>query len=262
MNSTYNAVHDESITTWKFQRLGLVLEFAQSSVLPAPLGIFEDLLLLFQGWPGCRIASGPVASSHGARVIWEATLGTSLAGCSRSRVKLEAGLRLPVPLQNYLLDARDWVQWMAAALVVNLQLKWGGWQGYFPKGWNWEHGEGPNRYHRCLSQSISTNEGIMASSSVHRTCPCEVCHASSLRRSADVMVGALEAWARARAEKDTERAAAVEAAAAATAAAAKMTRLQAEKVSGRLVRHKEQHMDTNGLSMGSLCREMERRLVE
>jgi hypothetical protein len=240
MNSTYNAVHDESVTTWKFQRLGLVLEFAQSSVLPAPLGIFEDLLLLCPSW--CRFAGGSATSSHGARVIWEATLApaapadsTSSAGCSRCSVK--AGMRLPEPVLNYLRDARDWVQWMAAAMVVNLQLKWGGWtdwRGYFPQGWAWEHGEGPNRYHRCLNNdSISTNTGI--TTDVHHTCPCEVCLASSLRQSANVMVGALEAWARARAEKDTERAAAVEAAAAAAASAERMARLQAEKVGDHLV---------------------------
>ena len=238
MNSTYNAVHDESITTWKFQRLGLVLELAQSSVLPAPLGIFEDLLMLCS----CTTAGSSGASSRGAQVIWAATFGAdadiaSMESCSSC--KMGAGTRLPATAQRYLRDARDWVQWMAAASVVNLQHTWGGWYGYFPQGWVWGQEEGLKLYSRCLNSStqIPTDEKTGDGGRRPRLwmCPCEVCQASSLRRSADVMVEALESWARARSEGDKDRTAAVEAAAAAAAAAERMAKSQVEKVRRPLV---------------------------
>jgi hypothetical protein len=57
INSTYTLVHEASIDTWKFQRLGLVLEFSQGSAWPGPLCIVEVFI---------RMAQQTASSSHSA----------------------------------------------------------------------------------------------------------------------------------------------------------------------------------------------------
>ena len=237
MNSTYNAVHDESITTWKFQRLGLVLEFAQSSVLPAPLGIFEDVWLLCS----CKPAGSALASSHGTRALWAATcpqagegrISTVSSCCTGIR---GAGVVLPDSdsALRYAQKARDWTEWMAAALVVNQQRSWGGWAGYFPPNWMLEHKTdfAVTTVDSGRSDNPSTDTDSVASpTQTQQYCNCAFCQQStSLRQCADAVGEALEAWVRARAEGDKERTAALEAARAAAAAAERAAQLQAAKV--------------------------------
>jgi hypothetical protein len=239
INSTYNAVHDESITTWKFQRLGLVLEFAQSSIFPAPFGIFEDIWLLCS----CRHSRGSLASSYGASSLWTATFfvsGRSIkAGCCITG-GAESMTVSKIPALRYAQRARDWVEWMAAALVINQQHASGGLRGYFPQNWTWDLHTNMGVIDNCLNMPIPDGASVqMRNPNTPRIpCPCARCQALSLRLSADVVGEAVDAWARAQAEGDAERTAALEAARAAAAAAERTAQLQAAKVSTLLIRSK------------------------
>jgi hypothetical protein len=111
MNSTYSKVQEESIATWKFQRLGLVLEFSQSSVWPGPLSVFEDVWLLLKSLCCAKERMRrSTASSHGAlecSALEEATV------------------------------ASDWFEWLARAGLRNQLWTWKGQLGgyfYFPPG--------------------------------------------------------------------------------------------------------------------------------
>jgi hypothetical protein len=232
MNSTYNTVLDESVTTWKFQRLGLVLEFAKGSVLPAPLSIFEDL------WALCSSARD--GSSHGAGALWAATAAAAaeVGDCTAGGYTGPSPAAAPAAAW-FGRGARDWFEWLAQACIMNQERTWARWPGFFPPGW--DRGSRPPRGAdrggwRCLFDAVgesgSAADDREEGSTLQkwRGCPCERCQARILRGSADAVGEALEAWARTRAEGDRERSAAVEAARVAAATAARVAEQQAERV--------------------------------
>jgi hypothetical protein len=162
MNSTYNRVHEESITTWKFQRLELVLEYSQSSVLPAPLGIFEDLFLL------CSSRSARRSAAYSGFFAAE---GDFLGNMDRKQ-NLKGGQ-----------SSQDWFQWLSSMSFRNQWWVLRGWQGYFPPGIS------SDKPPSCKYTQKTCDIRL-------QRCICATCQSEVLRKSADAMGEALETWVR------------------------------------------------------------------
>jgi hypothetical protein len=222
MNSTYNTVHDESVKTWKFQRLGLVLEFCNSSVLPAPLGILEDIFWIIRyifrlvDILGRAMLSNDRRSSAIYRsMAWSA----SQLFCTEELLDSSRVVLLPndgaSPWVKWLPE--DWFEWRALASVRYQQRLWGGWFGYF-RHWNGrdllqvcrKKGHPPpllNSLDKSLSLQIRSNreEYTDDDNKDGHACVCLQCQGRLLRSSADAVVEALEAWGRKHVANDIER---------------------------------------------------------
>ena len=168
-------MHDESVRTWKFQRVGLVLEFRNSSIAPAPLSLLEDL------WLRCTMAPARGdASARGARELCPDDSPSLTRVCDGS-----AGALAPL---------LDWHEWLALAAALNLRRLWRGWPGFFRPGADCGGLLGA----RCGADDAGRSRRVRGGAG---SCLCLQCQGRLLRTSADAVAVALEAWRRRRGER-------------------------------------------------------------